>query len=75
MEGSTESEERTVECSTRIILECGCGERLTLLGLEEDWRSEERTDFECECGKSLTLADHRLDEEVLSFRQLMRGTL
>ena len=64
--------DRTIECSGRSILECSCGERLILLGLEEDWRSEERTDFECGCGRSLTLSD-RLPEDVLAFRRLMRG--
>jgi hypothetical protein len=72
VDGSTESEERTLECSERSILECGCGERLILLGLKEDWLSEQRTHFECQCGQSLTLAD-RLNEEVLEFRRLMRG--
>jgi hypothetical protein len=57
--------ERFVLCSERIILECDCGERLVLLGLEEDWYSELRTLFECECGEKLTLAD-RLDEEGLT---------
>ena len=68
---SSESDQ-TVECSARIVLECECGERLILLGLEEDWRSEERTDFECSCGKGLTLSE-RLNEEVLEFRRIMRG--
>jgi hypothetical protein len=52
-------------CSERIVLECECGERLILLGLEDDWYSELRTAFECECGEELTLAD-RLDEEGLT---------
>jgi hypothetical protein len=64
--------DNTVECSGRTVLECGCGERLILLGLEQDWRSEERTHFECGCGQRLTLAD-RLHEEVLEFRRLLRG--
>lgn len=67
-----EPEERTLECSRRIVLECGCGERLILLGLEEDWRSEQHTDFECSCGKGLNLSN-RLNEDVLEFRRLMRG--
>jgi hypothetical protein len=57
--------ERFVLCSERIVLECECGERLVLLGLEEDWYSELRTLFECDCGGKLTLAD-RLDEEGLT---------
>lgn len=73
MEGFTESD-NTVECSGRSILECGCGERLILLGLKEDWHSEQRTNFECECGQILTLAD-RLNEEILEFRRLMRSAL
>lgn len=71
MEGFTEPD-NTIECSGRSILECGCGERLILLGLKEDWSSEQRTEFECECGQRLALAD-RLNEEVLEFRRLMRG--
>jgi hypothetical protein len=56
-----------------MVLECGCGERLILLGLKEDWISEQRTNFECQCGQSLTLAD-RLDEDVVQeFRKLMQG--
>ncbi len=67
-------EEYTVECSGRIILECkGCGENTILLGLEKDWISERR-DFTCGCGQRLTLGD-RADEEVLSVRRLLRGTV
>jgi hypothetical protein len=57
--------ERFVLCSERMVLECECGERLVLLGLEDDWYSELRTVFECECGENLTLAD-RLEEEGLT---------
>ncbi len=53
--------ERSLLCSERIVLECRCGERLVLLGLEEDWYSEGRTTFECECGGRITLAD-RIEE-------------
>ena len=49
----------------RIILECGgCGERLILLGTEDDWRSR-RAVFKCVCGKKLTL-DEGADKEVLA---------
>jgi hypothetical protein len=63
--------DKVVEWSDRLILECCCGERRILLGLEKDWLSEQRTNFECQCGQILTLAD-RVDEEVLEFRRLMR---
>jgi hypothetical protein len=44
------------------VLGCRCGERLILLGLEEDWYPEARTTFEChQCGGPLSLAD-MLDE-------------
>jgi hypothetical protein len=46
-----------IEPSGRIVLGCGCGERLILLGREEDWYAEGRSTFECECGRELTLAD------------------
>lgn len=54
--------ERFVPCSERVVLGCECGERLVLLGLEEDWYAEGRTTFECECGRKVTLAD-RVEEE------------
>lgn len=75
MEGSVELQEHTLECSGQIVLECGCGEKLILLGLEKDWRSE-RTDFECTCGKSLTLdkAEPSTDDEVLEIVKLLRGS-
>lgn len=53
--------EQTIECSGLIILECRCGERLVLLGHEDDWYSEERLVFTCECGEQLTLADRVAD--------------
>jgi hypothetical protein len=72
VDSSARPEEHTLESSGRIVLECGCGERLVLLGLEEDWRSEQRMTFECSCGKGLSFSD-RLNEDVLEFRRLMRG--
>lgn len=73
MQQPTSESDNTVECSGRMTLECGCGERLILLGLKEDWLSEQRTNFECLCGQSLTLGD-RLDEDVVQeFRQIMEG--
>lgn len=57
----------------RIVLDCGCGEKLILLGLEEDWRSEKST-FECECGARLTLAD-RSEGEAPTIEQLLRGSV
>jgi hypothetical protein len=75
MEGSAGLQERTLECSGQIVLRCGCGEKLILLGLKKDWRSE-RTDFECICGKGLTLdaAEPSPDEEVLEIVKLLRGS-
>ena len=47
-----------LELSDHIILGCeACGERVVLLGREEDWYSEGRRSFACECGAKLTLAD------------------
>ena len=67
--------EHTVECSGRIILVCKkCWETTILLGLEEDWLSERRTDFTCGCGQNLTLEKDRESEEVVSVRRLLRGT-
>ena len=60
LESEGESE-RSLQCSERIVLACKCGEKLVLLGLEEDWYSEGRTTFECECGGRITLAD-RIEE-------------
>ena len=63
--GSYSEPVRFVPCSKSIVLECECGERLVLLGREEDWHREGRTTFECECGKILTL-DDRIEEGALA---------
>ena len=64
MENPAQLEEWTVDHSGRIILRCKkCTQRLILLGLEEDWVSEGRTEFECKCGKRLTLGRDRSLEE------------
>ena len=59
-----------VEFSERIVLECDCGERIVLLGMEDDWSSRE-DDFECECGRRVNLTD-RADDEVASVKRLLR---
>jgi hypothetical protein len=75
--------ERFVLCSDHIVLVCGCGGELILLGHEEDWYAEGRTTFECgECGGELSLADHSEErepafipgfgEEAMSVRDLLR---
>ena len=72
MQQPSSEPDNTVECSGRMTLECGCGEQLILLGLKEDWLSEQRTNFDCQCGQTLTLAD-RLDEDIVQeFKQIMR---
>ncbi len=51
--------------SDQIVLTCaGCGEKIVLLGIEEDWRSRHAI-FRCECGQKLDV-DGRADEEVLA---------
>ncbi|HVF00560.1 MAG TPA: hypothetical protein VNA27_04370 [Rubrobacteraceae bacterium] len=74
--------DRFVVCSGRTILGCRCGERIILIGLEEDWYLEGHTVFECECGKEITLADslyedpvsnEDLVEEALGVRELLRS--
>jgi len=81
MQPDSESEQ-FVLCSGRTVLECKCGERVILLGLEEDWYLEGRMIFECECGEEVTLADslgeepvpdEDLDEEALGVRELLRS--
>ena len=53
-----------VEPSGQTVLGCrGCGEKLVLVGLEEDWRSKGRTTFGCAgCGEEVTLAGDRLED-------------
>ncbi len=51
--------------SEQIVLMCEeCGEKLIILGPEEDWRSR-RTIFVCECRHKVAL-DSRAEEEVLA---------
>ena len=66
----------SVEISGQIILECGgCGERLTLLGLEEDWPKEHRDAFGCSaCGNTVTLA-HRIDGTAYTIKSLLRRSI
>ena len=61
---------RFVEFSERIVLECDCGEKVVLLGMEDDWDAHDDA-FDCECGRKVTLAD-RADDEVASLRRLLR---
>jgi hypothetical protein len=42
-------------CSERIVIECGCGEKMVIVGREDDWRSRNPV-FRCECGEKFTLA-------------------
>jgi len=72
MEVSREPEE-SAERLRRLTFKCACGERMIILGLNEDWFSEQRANFECGCGQILTLAN-RLKEEVFEFGQLVRGS-
>ena len=66
-------EERSVAFSERIVLGCErCGEKLVLLGLEDDWRASGHGVFECECGAELSFAN-RADEEALLVKDLLRS--
>ena len=48
----------------QIVLTCeGCGEKLIIIGYEEDWRSRHAV-FLCGHGHRITL-DGRADDEVL----------
>ena len=71
-----EHSEHSVEVSGQIILECsGCGEHLTLLGLEEDWPKEHRDAFGCSaCGNTVTLA-HRVDGTAYAIRALLKSSI
>jgi hypothetical protein len=57
--------DHTIGCSGYIVLACGCGERLVLLGHEDDWYVEEHLTFTCGCGAQLTLADRLADHWTL----------
>jgi hypothetical protein len=77
--------QRFVLCAVQAVFECQCGERLVLLGREEDWYAEGRTTFECGgCGRSITLGETMdevqppsliggPDEEDESIRDLLRS--
>ena len=57
-----------VESSGRIVLGCGCGESIVLLGREEDWRDEGRLAFQCAgCGGEVALAERETEAEEGDF--------
>jgi hypothetical protein len=74
--GAEEHSERSVETSGQIVLECsGCGEHLTLLGLEEDWPKEHKDAFGCSgCGNTVTLA-HRVDGTAYTIKALLKNSI
>jgi hypothetical protein len=74
-EGANVSE-CTIDTSGQIVLECsGCGERVILLGYEEDWSREHRHAFECSgCTKTVTLAD-RVDGTAYVMESLLRSRI
>lgn len=61
-----------LDSSGSVVLECVCGEKLMLLGQEQDWREEGCTVFRCECGRELTLAEERVGEKALAIEELLR---
>jgi hypothetical protein len=77
--------EQYILCPDRTVLSCSCGEKLILLGREEDWYSEGRTTFVChQCGATISLANlldegrgpaliGDFDEEAMSVRDLIRS--
>jgi hypothetical protein len=71
-----DGEERSVETSGQIVLECSeCREHLTLLGLEEDWPKEHRDAFDCSgCGSTVTLA-HRVDGTAYTIKALLKNSI
>jgi hypothetical protein len=71
-----DGEERSVETSGQIVLECSeCREHLTLLGLEEDWLKEHRDAFGCSaCGDTVTLA-HRVDGTAYTIKALLKNSI
>jgi hypothetical protein len=57
-----------VESSGRIVLGCGCGERIVLFGREEDWRGEGRLTFRCAgCDGEVGLAERAGEAEEGDF--------
>jgi len=61
---------------TKVVLECsGCGERVILLGYEDDWSREHRHAFGCiGCTKTVTLAD-RIDGMAYTMKSLPRSSM
>ena len=68
--------ERTINASGQIVLKCsGCGERVVLLGHEDDWSREHRDAFECSgCNKTVTLAD-LIDGTSYAIKSLLRSSI
>ena len=78
---------RFLEPSGRVVYERLCGEKLVLLGKEQDCLEHDRlqratrlkeeggTLFYCECGRELTPAEDRADERALAIGELLRRSI
>jgi hypothetical protein len=66
---------RFLEPSGRVVYERLCGEKLVLLGKEQDCQEEGCTLFHCECGRELTPAEDRADERALAIGELLRRSI
>lgn len=78
---SAQEPERVVLYPERMVLECACGERIIVLGHEDDWDVEGCSTFECGCGRMLAFpprvgeggpsSDEVFDEAAFELRELL----
>lgn len=79
---SAQEPERFVLYSERMVLECPCGERIIVLGHEDDWYVEGCSLFECGCGRMVAFPPRAggggpscaevFDEAALELRELLK---
>jgi len=55
------------QCAESFVLECGCGEKVVIVGRVEEWLPRNPV-FRCNCGKGLTFSDDAKGEYYASLK-------
>jgi hypothetical protein len=51
----------------RLVLDCGCGEKMVIFGQLEDWLPRDPV-FRCACGERITFSEDAKEQYYISSR-------